>query len=222
MKLFRCSATNELRFDFRIHLQEDLLGTYLNQSGLIGGAVIFDSESEGLLERLPEGKDWKLFRSGGLIRGEQADGVYLDRRTHGLPTEEVFSKIAARRLPVLVWCGDDYSATLVEKEILPQTSTPIVLGSLGCYPCSEGGLKSAVELAQKNERVYLELSAVSIGNFIKYAAEIVPDRLVFGSQAPFCEPDAQWSHVAASVLNDETLVKVARETSAKIFEEVTK
>ena len=86
LKLFRTESVRMPRFDFHIHLSEMADLSYLSQTDITGGVVIFDELSEKRLDELPEGKDWRVFRSGTVGKGQRGDGLYFqqekqDRKT---------------------------------------------------------------------------------------------------------------------------------------------
>ena len=144
-------------------------------------------------------------------------GVKLMPPVSGLPDLDVLAEIARRRLPALVHAGAMCPPNWIAERLLPHLRGPVILAHLGSWPCAAEALHDAVELARRDERVYLETSGASIGNFIAYAAERVPEKLLFGSNAPMCPPLVQWAHVAAAVKDDRTLERLASRTARALF-----
>ncbi len=144
-------------------------------------------------------------------------GVKLMPPVSGVPDIEVLEEIGRRRLPVLVHAGALCPPAWIARRLLPRLRGPVILAHLGSWPCAAEALRDAVELAARDERVHLETSGASIGNFIAYAAGRVPGKVVFGSNAPMCPPAVQWAHVAAAVRDDRTLERIASGTARELF-----
>lgn len=187
----------------------------------VGGGGLYFVGADKIDEPVMEGWLKGVVLTSGSGAAEVRDdvsAVYVDVLKSGMPGEEVLDVVRARGLPMLVFCGDGYHAGRVAVEILPRTSGPVILGHLGCWPCGAESLKLSVNLARREERVFLETSETSIGNFLKYAVEEVPDKILYGSHSPECVAEAQWGHVMASVLDDESLRKVARGNAERVFQ----
>ena len=145
-------------------------------------------------------------------------GVKLMPQATGLPGDEVLAVLAERGLPVLVHAGILCPPRWIERHVLTKLGDcPLVLAHLGSWPCSADDLAHAVELAARDERVHLETSGANIGNFLRHAAERVPEKLLFGSNRPMCPPPVQFAHVAASVHDDDVLRAIARGNAERLF-----
>lgn len=144
-------------------------------------------------------------------------GVKLMLREGRPPDAGTRRELARRRLPVLVPSGASCPPAWLERTLLPDLDGPLILGHLGSWPCAAEHLEDAVELAKRHSRVFLETSGASIGNFIAHAAERVPDKVLFGSNAPMCPPRIQWAHVAAAIRDDRTLERVAGGNARRLF-----
>ena len=144
-------------------------------------------------------------------------GVKLTPQASALPGAEALRLLGARRTPVLVHAGILCPPRWLERHLLPHLEGALILAHLGSWPCSADDLERAVELARDDERVYLETSGASIGNFVRHAAERVPEKLLFGSNRPMCPPAVQFAHVAASVHDDDVLRAVAAGNARRLF-----
>jgi hypothetical protein len=144
-------------------------------------------------------------------------GVKLAPHASGVPDEEVLEEIARRGLPVLVDSGTMCRPGWIAQRLLPRLRGPVILAHLGSWPCAAELLKESVALASTDDRVYLETSGTSIGNFITYAVGRVPKKLLFGSNAPMCDPAVQWGHVAAAVRDDRSLERIAYVNAMDVF-----
>ncbi len=144
-------------------------------------------------------------------------GIKLMPQQTGLPGRDVLERIRASKLPVLVHAGAQCPVRWLEAHLLPALDGPVVLAHLGSWPCAADELEYALELAARDPRVHLETSGASIGNFVRVAAERVPERLLFGSNRPMCATLVQLMHVAASIEDDATLAAVAAGNAARVF-----
>lgn len=144
-------------------------------------------------------------------------GVKLMPQATGLPSDAVLDVLARRALPLLVHAGLLCPPRWLERHLLPKVDGPIVLAHLGSWPCAADELADAVALAARDPRVHLETSGANIGNFIRHAAERVPEKLLFGSNRPMCAPAVQFAHVAASVPDDDTLRAIASGNAGRLF-----
>ena len=144
-------------------------------------------------------------------------GVKLMPQATGLPGEEVLDVLARSGLPLLVHAGILCPPRWLERHLLPRFAGPVILAHLGSWPCSADDLADAVALAGRDARVHLETSGANIGNFVRHAAERVPEKLLFGSNRPMCPPAVQFAHVAASVHDDDTLRALASGNARRLF-----
>lgn len=152
-----------------------------------------------------------------VARLQQFAGVKLMPHVDGIPAAKYIDAIAELRRPVLIHSGAWCPPAWIAKHLLPHLRGPLILAHLGSWPCAAECLQDAVKLAAEHEQVYLETSGASIGNFIAYAADRVPHKLLFGSNSPMSPPAIQWGHVAAAVCDDDTLRAIGHENAARIF-----
>lgn len=143
-------------------------------------------------------------------------GVKLLPHLDGLPDAAAFDRVAALGLPVLVHGGKYSPPSLVERAILPRVRGPVVLAHLGSFPAEERMLHEAVDLARREPRVFLDTSGVVTAAFLRYAAERVPHKLLFGSDAPLMHPGVAWAHVA-SVVPRAHWEAIASQTAQTVF-----
>ena len=145
------------------------------------------------------------------------DGVKLLPHLDGIPEPDVFAEIAERGLPVMVHGGRYSDPGFIEKKILPHVPGTLIIAHLGAFPCEEGMLRDAVELARRVPNVYLDTSGAWLGGFIGWAAERVPHKLMFGSDAPLAHPRVAWLHVATNVTSDDAIEDIAWRTAARLL-----
>lgn len=147
-------------------------------------------------------------------------GVKLLPHLDGLPSKDLFHAIAEFERPVLIHGGHYSEPQWIEKAVLPHVHSPLIIAHLGCFPCSEPLLRDAVALAQRCEHVYLDTSGVWTAEFLRYAAEKVPHKLIFGSDAPLAHPRVAWQHVTSIIHNEGLLDRIGRGLFQEIFSSV--
>lgn len=143
--------------------------------------------------------------------------VKLMPQQTGLPEPDVLRAVSDAGLPLLVHAGARCTPQFVKRQLLPHVGSPVILAHLGSWPCAADTLDDAVQLAADDPRVHLETSGASIGNFVRFAVEAVPDKVLFGTNTPMCTPAVQWKHVAGAIDRDVTLRKVAIGNAARLF-----
>ena len=144
-------------------------------------------------------------------------GVKLAPHLDGLPSGDVLADVARLRLPVLVHAGVHCPPAWIVRHLLPKLRGPLILAHLGAFPCDARLLQEAVDLAGRHERVYLDTSAAWLAAFVRYAAERVPEKLLFGSDAPLAHPLVAWHHVASAVVDASTRERIAYRNAEALF-----
>jgi hypothetical protein len=144
-------------------------------------------------------------------------GVKLLPVMDGVPSDDLFARMRELRLPVLVHGGQYVPPRWIERTMLPRTKGPVIIAHLGAYPNHESLLRDAVDLARREERVYLDTSGVWPAAFLHYAVARVPEKLLFGSDAPLVHPLAAWQHLASVVPDDPTLERISHGTARALL-----
>lgn len=145
-------------------------------------------------------------------------GVKLLPHLDGLPDDALLDEIDRRRLPVLVHGGVHVPPRWIERHLVRRLRGPVIIAHLGSFPCDGGLVRQAVELAQRHPHVVLDTSGVWISEFLRHAAARVPEKLLFGSDAPLASPAAAWAQVAASIRDDDLLRRIGGETARRLFD----
>lgn len=144
-------------------------------------------------------------------------GLKLLPQLDGLPSDEIFAAARERRLPVLTHGGKYVGADFIERAILPKIEGTLVIAHLGAFPDRERELGAALDLARRDDRVYLDTSGIWIADFLRLAVARVPEKLVFGSDCPLTHPRVAWNAVEALLPDDTTREAVAWRTAEAIF-----
>jgi predicted TIM-barrel fold metal-dependent hydrolase len=76
--------------------------------------------------------------------------------------------------------------------------------------CHSGGLQNdiAIDIARKNENVWLDIQGQSVGNIRKMIKELGPERLMFGSDWPFFAVASLLSRLLIATEGDNTVRKM--------------
>lgn len=144
-------------------------------------------------------------------------GVKLLPHLDGIPDDEVFEEITRRALPVLVHGGVHVPPRWIEKHLVSRLSSPLIVAHLGAFPCDAVLVRDAVALAARYPHVYLDTSGAWLAGFLRFAVEQVPDKLVFGSDAPLADPGVAWRHVASVVHDDMVLAAIGHATASGLL-----
>jgi len=124
------------------------------------------------------------------IRGVKLHPTTTLAHPGGEPTVAVLRAAAEAGIPVLFHCGDDPYTTPQTLEVAAQQvpECQVVFGHMGGYH----HVLDAIEVAQRNENVYLETSAMPYPDLIRKAVDSLGStRVVFGSDGPGCNPNLE-------------------------------
>ncbi len=144
-------------------------------------------------------------------------GLKILPHLDGLPADEILEAVNAREMPVLTHGGKFVPADFVEKAVLPRVKGPVVIAHLGAFPDREEDLRAAVDLAKRNPRVYLDTSGIWIADFLRYAINAVPEKIIFGSDCPLTHPRVAWGLIRALVKRDDVLEDIAWRTAETVY-----
>ncbi|MGB5951308.1 MAG: amidohydrolase family protein [Ornithinimicrobium sp.] len=144
------------------------------------------------------------------------DGIKLLPHLDGVPPAHEMRDIHDRALPVLVHGGRYVSPAWIVKHLLPRTAGPLIIAHLGGFPHENRLLEEGLTAAQRHARVYLDTSGIWDVGFIQRAAARVPDKLIFGSDAPLTTPMVAWQHVACAIADDDVLRLLGHDTPVRL------
>jgi predicted TIM-barrel fold metal-dependent hydrolase len=125
---------------------------------------------------------------------------------------------AARRhaLPVMLHTGDfSYTApSLMERMVRQNPGVTFILGHMG----SLSFVRDALEVARNHHNVYLETSGMPSATMLRRAvAECGPQRLLFGSDYPFWDPEVERARIESAGLDPEVQRMVLGENAVQLF-----
>ncbi len=144
------------------------------------------------------------------------DGIKLLPHLDGLPTAAELAAISERGLPVLVHGGRHVSPAWIARHVLPRTSGPLIIAHLGGFPHESGLLGEGLEVAAEHPRVYLDTSGIWDVGFLQQAAARVPEKLIFGSDAPLTTPAVAWQHLATAIDDPAVLRSLGHDVPVRL------
>ena len=123
-----------------------------------------------------------------------------------------------RGLPALIHCGHPIFTLpwSIEELIRRYPGARVILGHMG-----HGNIlyiNAAIDVAARNQNVYLETSGMPMHSKIREAVERVgPDRVLYGSDTPFHHPSVELTKVRVSGLSADLTERVLGENSRRLF-----
>jgi predicted TIM-barrel fold metal-dependent hydrolase len=126
--------------------------------------------------------------------------------------------LADRGLPVLIHCGHPIFTLpwSIEELAVAHPDVKVILGHMG-----HGNvvyINASIDVAARNPNVYLETSGMPMHTKIKEAVERVgPERVLYGSDAPFHHPAVEILRVRVSGLEPDDLDRVLRASGRMLF-----
>ena len=145
-------------------------------------------------------------------------GIKLIPHMSGMPGPATLAAISHAQLPVLIHAGAHSPPRWIEKTLIKRHAGPVILAHLGAYPTEPTLLADAVSIAQRYEQVYLDTSGAWLSEFIRYAAQRVPHKLLFGSDAPLAHPRVAWLQLQSTISDDTVLEGIAWRQAFELFQ----
>ncbi|MEI7742758.1 MAG: amidohydrolase family protein [Chloroflexota bacterium] len=159
-----------------------------------------------------------LDEAGSKFRGVKLhpllDGYHPDDPS----VHPIIELLIERDLPALIHCGHPIFSLpwSIEELARRYPAAKLILGHMG-----HGNIiyiNGAIDVAARNPNVYLETSGMPMHSKIREAVErLGPDRVLYGSDAPFHHPTVELARVRVSGLAPELLERVLGENSRRLF-----
>jgi predicted TIM-barrel fold metal-dependent hydrolase len=130
----------------------------------------------------------------------------------------IIELLIERRLPALIHCGHPIFTLpwSIEELIRRYPDARIILGHMGHGNIIH--INGAIDVAARNPNVYLETSGMPMHTKIAEAVERVgPDRVLYGSDAPFHHPAVELTKVRVSGLTPDLALRVLGENGRRLF-----
>jgi predicted TIM-barrel fold metal-dependent hydrolase len=220
---------------FNVSLDRDGLAAMIEEHEY-EGCCVFHPDNEyvrGVVESIPEAYAlvWANPRLPGYL--EEAERLldhpkFLGLKLHPLidgyhpndPSVHPLMELLLERggLPVLIHSGHPIFTLpwSIEELAVAFPGVKVILGHMG-----HGNvvyINASIDIAARNPNVYLETSGMPMHTKIKEAVERVgPERVIYGSDAPFHHPAVEILRVRVSGLEAELLDRVLRENGRALF-----
>jgi predicted TIM-barrel fold metal-dependent hydrolase len=130
----------------------------------------------------------------------------------------IIELLVERRLPALIHCGHPIFTLpwSIEELVIRYPMARIILGHMG-----HGNIiyiNGAIDVATRHPNVYLETSGMPMHSKIREAVDRVgPDRVLYGSDAPFHHPTVELAKVRVSGLAPDLVDRVLGENGRRLF-----
>ena len=150
------------------------------------------------------------------FRGVKLHGTTSLAHPAGEATVALMARCAELRVPVLFHCGDDPYTTpqAIEAGAALVPDCTVLLGHMGGY----FHVEDAIAAAQRQPNLVLETSAMPYPERIADAVRLLgPDRVVFGSDGPGCNPRLEVEKVRLAGLDPTAEALVLGGTAARIL-----
>jgi len=232
-------------FDSHMHVGsfESMFGVSLDRDGIdalmreheIGNGVVFypdNAYTRDVVESIP-GLYALYWGNPRVPRYVEELGEYLDHpkfiglKLHPLidgfhpndaSVHPMIELIVERDLPVLIHCGHPIFTLpwSIEELAVNFPEAKIVLGHMG-----HGNvvyINGSIDVAERNPNVYLETSGMPMHTKIREAVRRVgPERVLYGSDAPFHHPEVEILKVRLSGLEPELVDRVLGANGRALF-----
>jgi len=146
-------------------------------------------------------------------------GFKLHPPIDGLPDAEVLEQLEAVGLPVITHGGWRFPPERIEATLL-EYDFPLVVSHFGGYPLQADRMNDAIDLLDRHDACYLDTAMVWYRDPLERAIMEHPDRVLFGSGAPFTHPNVAIMEILTLDVPEDAMKKVFSKNPARVFEEL--
>ena len=196
------------------HPDNELVRTTLVRQPGVYGLVWANPRMPGAVDETRRLLDEPGSRFRGVKLHPLLDGYHPDDPI----VHPIVELLIERGLPALIHCGHPIFTLpwSIEELIRRYPAARIVLGHMG-----HGNIvyiNAAIDVAARNPNVFLETSGMPMHSKIREAVERVgPDRVLYGSDAPFHHPSVELTKVRVSGLSSELVDRVLGDNGRELF-----
>ena len=150
------------------------------------------------------------------IRGVKLHPAHYTLHPYGDLTVDLCREAGKLGLPVLFHCGDEMMCLPLQIGELAKKcpDTTIILAHMGGFAHN----RDAIEIAKTCPNVYIDTSEVPLCKEIKwFVNELGSERVIFGTDAPCCDPLVELKKVQLSGLTEEELEYVLYKNAVRIM-----
>ena len=150
------------------------------------------------------------------IRGVKLHPAHYTLHPYGELTVDLCREAGKLGLPVLFHCGDEMMCLPLQiGELAKQCpDTTVILAHMGGFAHN----RDAIEVAKTCPNVYVDTSEVPLCKEIKwFVDELGPEKVLFGTDAPCCDPLVELKKVQLAGLTREELESVLYKNAVRIM-----
>lgn len=205
---------HEIATGLVFHPDNVLVRTIIGDTPGVYGLVWVNPRAAGAVDEARRLLDEPGSRFRGVKLHPLLDGYHPDDPS----VHPIIELLIERGLPALIHCGHPIFTLpwSIEELIRRYPAARIVLGHMG-----HGNIvyiNAAIDVAARNQNVYLETSGMPMHSKIREAVERVgPDRVLYGSDAPFHHPAVELTKVRVSGLPSDLADRVLGENGRRLF-----
>ncbi|WP_380678521.1 amidohydrolase family protein [Salinigranum sp. GCM10025319] len=148
--------------------------------------------------------------------GDRFHGFALDPARDGLPDEETLDRLDDVGLPVVVRAGRGFPPAAVEATLL-RRSVPVVVESFGGFPLDRDLMRSAIDLLEEYERLYVATGFVRYRGVLEQGLLEHPDRVLFGSGAPETHPNVGVMELLTLDVPEDLMQRAFSKNASRVF-----
>ncbi len=146
-------------------------------------------------------------------------GFKLHPPVDGLPDKEVLEQLEASGLPLITHGGWRFPPERIEETLL-EYDLSLVISHFGGHPLQEKLMNRAINLLARYDRCYLDTAMVWYRDPLERAIMEHPDRVLFGSGAPFTHPNVAIMEILTLDVPEDAMRKIFTKNPARVFEEL--
>jgi uncharacterized protein len=205
---------HEIATGLVFHPDNALIRTVIARTPGVYGLVWVNPRAANALDETRRLLDEPGSRFRGVKLHPLLDGYHPDDPA----VHPIIELLIERGLPALIHCGHPIFTLpwSIEELIRRYPAARIVLGHMG-----HGNIvyiNAAIDVAARNQNVYLETSGMPMHTKIREAVERVgPNRVLYGSDAPFHHPSVELTKVRVSGLPPDLADRVLGENGRRLF-----
>ncbi|MEY7851491.1 amidohydrolase family protein [Natrarchaeobius sp. A-rgal3] len=131
-------------------------------------------------------------------------GFVLDPTVDDYPDEDLLAVLDDVGLPLIVRGGVEAPPDVLAETVLGH-SFPVIVAHFGGHPLERSLMHEMIDLLGEYDDCYLETSFVRHRDILERALLEHPDRVLFGSGAPFCHPDVALMEILTLDVSEDKL-----------------
>ncbi|MBI5359722.1 MAG: amidohydrolase family protein [Planctomycetes bacterium] len=133
----------------------------------------------------------------------QYKGVKINLPQDGMPSDEIWGMINDKKLPVLLHAGEGIDYNELMETVISRYDFPVILAHFGGYPLRRSLYDASIGLARAYKNIYLGTACVIFQHYLEKAIKAVPEKVLFGSDAPVVTQKAALESILTLNISEE-------------------